>query len=229
MGFRLGGPLAGTVIVISALLTLAACDGDEPAGTPAPTATAAPAVSPGATAVPTATAGATPTQVPTATPVSEPTPTPVLLKSVVEFGFVLKLDKGAGVETTGWTGPEPDASQGTLGFTSGGVDVILIWGPQQERAPITFLADTYNILRVSQPDLTFDPISEGEITVGSEAGIFGGFKTLDADGAVIGGGLIGAWVCSTSKTAFRLTLAGEDATLVQLRFDRFLDNFTCPS
>ena len=38
-----------------------------------------------------------------------------------------------------------------------------------------------NILRVSQPDLTFDPISEGEITVGSEAGIFGGVKTLDAD------------------------------------------------
>ena len=199
--------------------------------TPQPTETlpAAAAGAPSPTATATTAPTVTPTPETTATPIPAPATPPVLLKSVDEFGFVLKLDKGANVQTTGWTEPEPDALQGTLSFSTGGVNVILIWGPQQRRAPLAFLADTYNILRGSQPDLTFEPISEGEITVSSEAGTFGGVKTLDADGAVIGGGIIGAWVCSTSETAFRLTLAGGDATLVQLRFDRLLDNFTCPS
>ena len=247
MGFRLAGSLAGNVIVMGALLTLAACGGDEATSTPVlptPTDTAVPTVNPTATAAPTTTPGPTattvpapteapiispPTPAPTATLTPEPTPTPVLLKSVDEFGFVLKLDKGADVESAGWTEPEPDVLQGFLSLTSGGVDVILIWGPQLEREPLSFLADTYNILRGSQPDLTFESISEDEITVSSEAGIFGGFKALDADGATAGGGLIGAWVCAASETAFRLILTGEDATLVQLRFVRLLEKFTCPS
>ena len=29
------------------------------------------------------------------------------------------------------------------------------------------------------------------------------------------------------ETAFRMTLTGEDATVVQLRFDRLLENFAC--
>ena len=152
-----------------------------------------------------------------------------MLATVDEFGFVLKLDKGADVKTAGWTAPEPDAAQGTLSFTTGGVNTILIWGPQDGRTPLTFLADTYNILRSSQPELTFDPISDGEITVSGEEGIFGGFKTLDASDVAVGGGLIGTWVCSGTETAFRLTLTGDDATLVQLRFDRLLDNFACAS
>ena len=197
-----------------------------PTAAPDPTGTPVPTTAPTA---PTATPAPTPTPEPTAAPTPGPTPTPVLPKSVDEFGFVLKLDKGADVKTAGLTGPEPDALQGILDFISGGVDVILIWGPQQERTPLTFLADTYNILRDSQPDLTFDPISDGEITVSSEAGIFGGFKTLDANSAVVGGGLIGAWACAASEVAFRMILTGEDATVVQLRFDRLLDNFTCPS
>ena len=162
-------------------------------------------------------------------PTRTPTPTPVFLTSVDQFGFVLKLDRGADVNTAGWTAPEPDARQGILSFAAGGVNTILIWGPQQERTPLTFLADTYNILRGTQPDLTFDPISDGPITVSSEDGIFGAFRTLDADGIVVGGGFIGTWVCSKFETAFRLTLTGEDATIVQLRFDRLLDNFTCAS
>ena len=81
------------------------------------------------------------------------------------------------------------------------MDIILIWEPQQERRPLTFLADTYNILRGSQPDLTFDPISDGGITISSEDGIFGGVKAVDAGNTVIGGARIGAWVCSTPRTA----------------------------
>ena len=116
-----------------------------------------------------------------------------------------------------------------MSFTKDGVNTVLIWGPQQQRTPVSFLADTYNILRGSQPELTFDPISDGEITVSGESGVYGGFKTLDLNGATVGGGLIGAWVCSGEKTAFRLTLTETEATLVQLRFDRLVDQFTCAS
>jgi len=158
-----------------------------------------------------------------------PTPTPKLPVAVEGYGFILKLDQGADVRAAGWTAPEPDAQQGTVSFASGGVSVALIWGPQEGRGSITFLADTYNILRSSQPDLTFDPISDGDIVVDREEGVFGGFKTLDSGGAAVGGGIIGTWVCTLPQTAFRMTLTGEDAAVVQLRFDRLLDNFSCPS
>ncbi len=153
----------------------------------------------------------------------------MLLDTVDEFGFVLKLDRGADLQTGGWTEASADARQGTLSFAAGGVNTILIWGPQEERTPLTFLADTYNILRGNQPELTFDPISDGEITVNGEQGVYGGFRTIDASNAAIGGGLIGTWVCSGPETAFRLILTGEDATVVQLRFDRLLDQFACAS
>lgn len=109
------------------------------------------------------------------------------------------------------------------------MDAILIWSPAGDKEPLNFLADTYNILRGSQPDLTLEPISDGEITVSGEQGIFGGFTTEDASGTNIGGGLIGAWFCSVPGTAYRLTVTGGDATVVQLRFNRLLSNFTCSS
>ena len=40
---------------------------------------------------------------------------------------------------------------------------------------------------------------------------------------------MGSWACQVSNTAFTLTLTGADATLVQLRFGRLLDNFACAS
>ena len=73
-----------------------------------------------------------------------------------------------------------------------------------------------------------ESISEGDITVSGQQGVFGGFKALDATGATIGGGLIGAWSCG-NDTAYRMTLTGADATVVQLRFDRVLENFAYPS
>ena len=46
---------------------------------------------------------------------------------------------------------------------------------------------------------------------------------------VVGSGLIGAWICSESETAFRLTVTGTETTVVQVRFDSLLDNFVCPA
>ena len=84
MRYRIAGPLAGPVIVIGALLTLAACGGGEPADTPVPptfTATEAPAVIPPATAMSTVTAAPTtaplqPTGTRATTPILAPTQTP---------------------------------------------------------------------------------------------------------------------------------------------------------
>jgi hypothetical protein len=149
--------------------------------------------------------------------------------AIDEYGFTLKLDQDADVRAAGWTGPEPNAQQGTVSFANGGVNVALIWGPQEDREPLSFLADTYSILRNSQPDFTFDPIRDGDIVVDREPGVFGGFKTSDSGGTSGGGGLIGTWVCTLPQTAFRLTLTGDDATVVQLRFDRLLESFSCSS
>ena len=146
-----------------------------------------------------------------------------------EYGFALKLDLGAEVQAGGWTEAEPSSTQGIIAFNYGGVNANLVWGPPEERTALTFLADTYNVLRASQPSVTFESISDGDITVNEQAGVYGGFKAIDDTGASLGGGLIGAWGCGDAETAFRMTLTGVDATVVQLRFDRLLENFTCSS
>ena len=143
-----------------------------------------------------------------------------LQTSYADYGFSLKLDLGAEVKAAGWTEPDPSLTQGIIAFTYGGVNTNLVWGPPEDRTALTFLADTYNVLRASQPSVSFESISE-------QKGVYGGFKAVDNSGASLGGGLIGAWICGDSETAFRMTLTGEDATVVQLRFDRLLENFAC--
>ena len=145
-----------------------------------------------------------------------------------EYGFTLSLDLGADVQTTGWTEAEPSVTQGLASFVYGGVTVSLVWSPVAARSPLEFLASTYNVLRAAQSGITFESISDGGITVSDQQGVFGGFKAVDSAGATLGGGLIGAWNCG-DDSAFSMTLTGADATVVQLRFDRLLENFSCPS
>ena len=54
-----------------------------------------------------------------------------------------------------------------------------------------------------------------------------GFKSVDGSGDVVGGGLIGAWDCVDSESSFTITVTGQDASLVQLRFNRLTNNFEC--
>ena len=163
-----------------------------------------------------------------AAPELEPAET-ALQTSYSDYGFSLKLDLGADVRTSGWTEPEPSMAQGIIAFSYGGVNANLVWGPPEDRTPLTFLADTYNILRASQPSVAFESISDGDLLVNGQPGVYGGFKAVDNSGAAIGGGLIGAWICGDNETSFRMTLTGDDATVVQLRFDRLLENFACSS
>ena len=194
-----------------------------PTATPVPP-TAAPTL-PARYASPVPTA--TPTPVSTVGPTS--TPIPVQFTNVEEFGFSWRLDGPVDVENGGWTEVEPSNVQGQINFVSGGVSAILIWSPAGERVALDYLVETYNILRRSQADLTFSAVSEDELTVSGEPGVFGGFTTSDASGAVIGGGLVGVWACPGPETAYRLSVNGVDARVVQIRFDRLVDNFTCSS
>ena len=86
---------------------------------------------------------------------------------------------------------------------------------------------TFDLLQQNQPDLTLETVSEGDLKIGLEEGIVLGFRTIDSGGKVIGGGLIGAWECLDTATSFSMTATGEDAAVVQLRFDRMADTFSC--
>lgn len=202
-----------------------------PTATPTPAPTAAPNPAPTATPTPAPTAtptpAPTPTAVPTPTPTPAPTPTPVLLKTFNQFGFSLDLDRGADVKTAGFLQPEPDVRQGVLSFSTGGANVVLTWLPPASNPPLILLRDTYDLLQRQQPSLSFQTIRDGEITVSQQQGVFGGFRISNASGATVGGGIIGAWICSGSGTGYTLTVTGADATIVQIRFDRLIDNFTC--
>ena len=149
--------------------------------------------------------------------------TPVLLTTFDEFGFRLGLDLVAGVQTAGSSAE----AQGAINFSSGGVNTILTWIPGDGGSPLALISDTYDTLQNSQAGILFESITEGAISVNAQDGVFLGFKSSDASGATVGGGLIGAWTCADTGTAYTLTLTSSDATSLQIRFDRLLENFSC--
>jgi len=163
----------------------------------------------------------------TATTISEPTPTPIRKTTIGEYGFSLDLDGDVAVQTGGWTNPEPDTSQGMIKFPYEGVSAILVWYPS-DSTPQQIVANSFNLLKNSQPNLTFEGISDGAIPVSGETGVFGGFRVLDG-GATVGGGFVSGWVCSESQSRFALTVTGPQATVVQIRFQRIINQFSCSS
>lgn len=201
----------------------------QPELTPAPAATNVPAP-PTPTAAPIPTSAPTPTEVPTPVPTAtvEVQPTPVVaLTTISDFGFALKVERQTQVSSAGWTESDASQEQGVLRFPYGGVNVLLRWIPGDEGTPSSVLADSFGVLRSSQPNLQFNAISEGELEVGGEPGAFGGFAAADSSGAVLGGGLIGAWLCQSPARAFSLTVTGQGATTAQIRFQNLVDNFSC--
>lgn len=199
-------PIVIVLAVALGALALAACGSDSaaPATAVPPAATSAPPAAtsapPASTAVPTVPTSAPPAATPvppTAAPTSapappatatpepapEPTATPELETVYSEYGFTPKLDLGADVQATGWTEPEPSDAQGLASFVYGGIALSLVWSPAGSGTPLAFLASSYNALRTVQPNLTFESISEGDITVSGQTGSFGGFKALDSGGA----------------------------------------------
>ena len=202
---------------------------------PTPAPTAKPTTAPTPTRVPAApTVTPTPTIVPSPTATPPPTPTPTPITTVFEVhGFALKLDPDAdfvasGLDVTGFTGTEADESQGLLKLDYNGADVVLYWQPSTAGVePQQSVDSAFGLLSSSKPSTIFIAISEGDLTVDGQAGRFGGFVSTAASGDGNGGGLIGAWNCMATSTNFTLTVSGYDSTVIQIRFDRLVENFAC--
>ena len=195
---------------------------------PSPTPTESVIATPTKVPVPTATK----TPVPTPTPKPIPTATPTVSIPTQEtvydqYGFTLTLDDDVNITSAGWTETEPSKDQGILSFGYKGVTVLVIWIPSDGTTPAGFLADNFVLLQSTQPDVTFIAISEGDVVVSEVDGKFAGFGATDAGGDSVNGGLIGAWICSGTDTAFGLTTTGADATILQIRFQRLLNSFGC--
>jgi hypothetical protein len=217
-------------VTVVVLVVLTACGGGSDASSPlastaipdvsAPVTTPVPATAIAVpTAIPTAAAIAVPTAVPTAIPTATPEPPPVL----DAFGFVLGLDRGAYVTNI----PGNTDAQGIVQLEYSGVNVILSWVPENGATIEGLVSGTFGMLQNNQPDLTLDTVSESELKVGLEVGTVVGFKSVDGSGDVVGGGLIGAWNCVDQETSFTIMVIGQDASVVQLRLNRLIDNFDC--
>ena len=148
---------------------------------------------------------------------------PALMTAYDIFGFRLDLDQGAEVRAAGGS----VNAQGAINFSLGEVNSVLTWVPQTGTDPLSLVSGTYGIIKSSQEGVVFDTITDGEITVSGQSGIFLGFKSTQESGSQLGGGLIGSWACAEADTAYTLTLTGTDAPILQIRFDRMLENFTC--
>ena len=208
---------------------------------PVPTAKSAPAQAtkiPKPTVAPTATPTPPPTIVPTATPTPPPTVEPTPLSHTFEIhGFTLALDPNSslvasGLDVSGFTETEADESQGILKLNYNGADVVFYWQPKESGNDAEAQAEVaLALLSASKPTRTLTVISQGEISPDGQDGIYSGFLSTakndkaspTAEGS--GGGLIGAWQCG--DTAFTITVSGPDATVIQIRFDRLVENFKC--
>ena len=194
------------------------------APTPAPTATPTPASAAMPTPVPTA----TPTPVPTATPTPVPTATPtpaVLYTEVDSYGFKLIIDGIVSVESLGLLQDEAREEDGIVLFEYEGANSTLLWLGDTDLDELLF--DTYNQIVEAQSDLAFSLISsEGIIAVDSSEGKVLTFVSNTASGDVAGGGLTGVWKCTTGRV-FSLTVTGSDPVVLQIRFKRLLDGFSC--
>ena len=210
------------------LLALSACGGESDVSVengssslvatavPAPTAQPEPTVELKPTLAPAATATVVP---PTAVPTATPEPPQVL----DEFRFSLNLDRGAYVTNL----PGNTDAQGMVQLEYSGVNVILSWVPINGVTNEGLVSGMFKMLQESQPDLTLETVSESSFNVGLESGLVIGFKSADGSGDVTGGGLIGAWNCLDEETSFTVTVTGQEASLVQLRFNRLINNFAC--
>ena len=198
------------------------------APTPAPTATPTPASAAMPTPVPTA----TPTPVPTATPTPVPTATPtpaVLYTEVDSYGFKLIIDGIVSVESLGLLQDEAREEDGIVLFEYEGANSTLLWLGDTDLDELLF--DTYKQIVEAQSDLVFSLISEGIIEedalpVGSSEGKTLTFVSTAASGDVAGGGITGVWKCTTGRV-FSLTVTGSDPVVLQIRFKRLLDGFSC--
>jgi hypothetical protein len=146
---------------------------------------------------------------------------------VNSYGFRLIVDGTVSVESLGLLQDEAREEDGIVLFEYEGANSTLLWLGDTDQDELLF--DTYNQIveaQEAQSGLAFSLISEGIITVDSSEGKFLTFVSNDASGDVAGGGLTGVWKCTTGRV-YSLTVTGSDPVVLQIRFKRLLDGFSC--
>ena len=152
-------------------------------------------------------------------PKEHPNSSNIISDSDVPWGF----DRGAYITDL----PGNTKTQGMTQLGYGGGNAILSWVPVNGMTTEALVSGMFGMLQDNQPDLTLDTVSESTFNVGLESGLVVGFKPADGAGKVVGGGLIGAWNCLDTEVSFTLAVTGDDANIVQLRFNRLINNFVC--
>ena len=161
------------------------------------------------------------------TPTLVPTPTVVIPTTEVEnLGFQLSLDGEVVVEQTGLVKDEADTKEGIMFFEYGGASAILLWLEGSESDVDAVLSDSYVSLESAQPDLGFSLMNEGNLSIDNVSGQYIAFVTDSAVAESEAGGIVGSWSCG-SGVVFSLTVTGSDAAVVQIRFRRIVDGFSC--
>ena len=205
----------------------------QPSPTPtqtevAPTATPEPSATPKqepSEPTPDATPSTTSTSV-AATPEATSGSTPITSSTtkVDSYGFTLNIDGSIEVESSGLLEENPQKEDGIIFFEYEGANSTLLW--LKESQPEELLSDIYTQLVDAQPELTFSLINQGSVTVDTIEGSFLSFVSNTSTGETEGGGLTAAWECP-NQTGYSLTVTGSDPFVLQIRFKRLLDGFTC--
>ena len=152
-------PVVMVLVLALGARALAACGSDSAdpatavlaaATTVPPAPTAVPTTAPTETvALPTAmavppTVAATNAPDPTAVPTVAPTATSALDTVYSEYGFTLNLDLGADVQSAGYSESALSETQGLASFVYSVVIVGLVWSLSNSKAPLEFVAASYN-------------------------------------------------------------------------------------
>ena len=155
-----------------------------------------------------------------------PAPTPAATPTTIidSYDYKLELDGEIEITNSGLTESTASKSQGLAFFDYDGASSILLWIDDSETDIKDFLADSYGSLSESEPDVIFTPINQGDTKIDNVDSKFLAFVT--ESGSTQAGGIIGTWRCDNGKL-FSLTSTGLDGAVIQIRFKRILDGFSC--
>ena len=155
------------------------------------------------------------------------TPEPRKVSEFKDFGFKLPLPDGLQVQTAGLAGAAKASNdEGQLTASSGGVGMVLIWTKKSidNKAAVQ---GAFELPQSSQPTLEFKPVSQGDLKVDSQTGVFGSFAAQDKQQKVAAVGAIGSWACKGQ--VYTLTVAGSNQQAVEGSFSGFSSGFKCPA
>lgn len=151
-------------------------------------------------------------------------PTPVPTEAFADFGFTFPVPSTLAIEVAG-IGTDPASPKaGQLAANAGGVSMVLIW-TSEDLTPEQAVQGSFQVLQASTPNLVFQAVNQGVITVDKQVGAFGAFSAFNGQ-QTAGIGLIAGWSCGAGPT-FALTVVGQDLASIESSFNGLTSGFSC--